>query len=113
MEPVTIVYPLAAIGPGEPISVANQPFSMIRACVTRVSGNAATAVQATLDNITSPEFQNYVTPANARWFNLANTPTTASGYVDTHGPWRAIRLNFTEADGPIIFQVAQAVTPRA
>lgn len=113
MMPVTQVH--TAAGEKTPIALDYLPTSQITAAISLTGGAAVTLlVQVTLDNVVDEDASDYVAPASARWFTVTGAPTNAAGYVTFDGPWRAIRLDLDSIDtGSVIFQVAQATTPRA
>jgi hypothetical protein len=112
MMPVTQSFGPGITGAQTPIALDYMPLSKITAAIT-LQTTGTFLVQVTLDNIFDQDGPNYVVPAVASWFTVAFAPTNATGYITFDGPWRAIRLNVSANDTGIIFQVAQAVTPRA
>jgi hypothetical protein len=112
MMPTTRTYTSGMTGAQDPVALDYEPLSKITAVVSPVVGMDV-LVEVTLDNVFDPDASDYVAPASARWHTVAFAPTNAAGYITFDGPWRAIRLNITTNGNGIIFQVGQAVTPRA
>lgn len=113
MMPVTKIYAAGVTGAQPPINLDYMPLSKITAAVTVTPTAADIAVQVTLDQVFDADGDGYVAPASARWFTVTGPNATTGGYVTFDGPWRGIRLSMSANSGGIVFQVGQAVTPRA